>query len=184
MGEATNGYGRNKLRLGIFVLWVGFWVLSCLSLLGARFVRPGIMPDEIPDAIISVTGMWMPVLGCLAAFWFADQEHEDLSKDLTVDPYKALGAMIITVAYLGLVFIYILWSVFGVDTTSREYIDPFLPPGVASFPERISTCLKWAAIGSPFGTAPVIWLTKGKSRSITPESLIAADSSSRSLGMA
>src|ERR1051326_9360656 len=72
---------QSQLRTTIFCLWLLFWIGSTLLLFLAPTIRntyvvPIIDRGEIPSAILSISGIWLPALSCLAAFWFPAEERK------------------------------------------------------------------------------------------------------------
>jgi hypothetical protein len=155
-------YSQDKLRFLIFLLWIAYLILSYLTVLISSKINPYIEEMEVPEALVTVTGLWTPVLGCLAAFWFGVKEERQASRDRKVDKYRAIGAVICTMVYLTLFYMYLCWATFFVNADTPAFNDPDgLPKGALSFPAGVFKAVKWAALVSPLGTAPVIWLTAG-----------------------
>lgn len=150
-----------RLRLTIFRLWVGFWVVSTAVLMLAPWMRSdqAIGTEQIKPAVLSVTGIWVPVLTCLAAFWFPLDEQRQAQKRTTARE-KAAGAIILTVTYLIFVLLLIIWPTYVMP---YDFDTKALPEG-ASFSEQISESVKIALIVSPIALAPVNWLTRSEAK--------------------
>src|SRR5262249_32400081 len=99
----------------------------------------------------------VPVLTCLATFWFG---HGELSRSSTrrVKREHSVAAIGITCVYLSLIVFIVMWITYGVDYSA--YSDPELDLRL-SFEGRVTAIIQWAAMLSPFGTAPAIWLAGG-----------------------
>jgi hypothetical protein len=149
---------QSKLRLLIFSGWVASWFFACILVGAAPWIRNGIDSQDVPDAIFLLTGVWMPIFGCLGTFWFGDPVVRKTSKNATVPMERAVGALAFTSVYLSMLLIFIAYETYGIDPNRPEFSAVILPKGFAFF-DRITACVKWAALTSTLGTAPVIWLT-------------------------
>lgn len=105
-----------------------------------------------------ISGVFMPIFSCLGTFWFGDQSSRRTAHRVRANRERVLGALAFTFAYLAMVTGFLLFQVFLVDASQPEFSAPSLPRGL-SFLDRVTASVKWAALISPFGTAPVIWLT-------------------------
>lgn len=145
-----------RLRVRIFILWIGFWIVSTTCLILAPWLRldMAINKGQIVSAVLSVTGIWIPPLTCLATFWFPQEEHQK-AKEAIVSKEKVFAASALTVIYLLFVFVLIAWVVYFVDYYPQA---DELPAG-ASFQERLGDSVKVALLVSPLALAPIGWLT-------------------------
>lgn len=150
---------QSRLRVTIFCLWLLFWVASTVLLFLAPSVTnvgpvPIIDRGEIPSAILSISGLWVPALSCLAAFWFPAEERRR-SRSVNVPKDKVFAAITLTSVYLVFVLALILWSVYYI-----KYNDPslMLSEGT-SLLEQIDKSVKLSLIVSPVALAPINWLT-------------------------
>lgn len=151
---------QSRLRVTVFCLWLLFWVISSVLLFLAPSIRntgttPVIDRGEIPSAILSISGLWVPALSCLAAFWFTTKERRK-AKDVIVPRDKVFAAVTLTSIYLIFVIVLISWSVYFIN-----YDDPsFVLSGGTSFLEQIDKGVKLALVISPVALAPINWLTE------------------------
>ena len=147
--------------MNFFVLCLALCIISTFLLMLAPWLRSdhAIGPEQVKPAIFGITGIWVPVVTCLAAFWFP-QDEQRRAQMATATSEKVLAAMAITVTYLVFVLLLIVWSVFFI---SYDFQTKELPEG-ASFSEQISESIKIALIISPVALAPVNWLTRSESR--------------------
>lgn len=148
-----------RLRTVIFGLWLLLWIISTIILLVSPWLRPdrAIGPEQITAAIFSVTGVWVPAITCLAAFWFP-QEEQRKAQDISVTPDRVIAAIAITVTYLAFVLVLIIWSAYFVG---YDYQTKQIPQG-GSFQEQIDGSVKYALLISPIALAPINWLTGGQ----------------------
>jgi hypothetical protein len=150
---------QSQLRVTIFCLWLLFWVISTVLLFLAPTVRntgpvPLIDRSEIPSAILSVSGVWLPALSCLAAFWFPAEERKK-SKHVSVPKDKVFAAVTLTSVYLVFVLVLIVWSVYLI-----KYNDPSLTLSEGtSLLEQIDKSVKLSLVISPVALTPINWLT-------------------------
>ena len=147
---------QSRLRISIFTLWIGFWVVSTICLLLAPWLRKdqAINTAQIVSALLTISGIWIPALTCLASFWFP-QEEQRKAKNYVVSKEKSYAALILTVTYLLFVAILIVWAIYIVDYLPQA---DELPVG-ASFQERLGDSVKMALLISPLALAPIGWLT-------------------------
>jgi len=155
---------QSNLRLIIIFLWVLSWLLACVCVGFAPSIRNGIDAQDVPDAIFMLTGVWMPIFGCLGTFWFGDPIVRKAAQEATVSSERTIGALTFTSLYLVMLLAFLLFEVYGMDASRPEFAAATLPRGLSFF-DRITACVKWAALTSPLGTAPVIWLTGIRSTS-------------------
>jgi hypothetical protein len=151
-----------RLRMIIFGLWLIFWIVSTALLMLAPWLRAdqAVGPEQVKPAIFSITGIWVPVVTCLAAFWFP-QDEQKRAQTVKAAGEKVAAALILTVAYLGFVLLLISWAIYFMP---YDFQTKALPEG-ASFPEQISESVKIALIVSPIALAPVNWLTRSSRKS-------------------
>ncbi len=147
-----------RLRIGIFTFWIGFWVISTISLVLAPWLRldKAINHGQIVSALLSITGIWIPPLTCLAVFWFPLEEQKR-AKNTIISKDRVYAALVLTITYLVFVLMLIVWAVYLVDYYPQA---DELPVG-ASFQERLGDSVKLALLVSPLALAPVGWLTGG-----------------------
>lgn len=148
-----------RLREYVFFIWVGFWCCSCLVLFLAPLIDRRISSVDVPEAVFTVSGIWVPILGCFAGFWFLNPSERRKARIAKVTAESARGALVCTVLHLLLIFIFVIYQTYVVNSGAPEYGASSLPPNAPSFPERIVVVVRWATLTSPFGTAPVLWLT-------------------------
>ena len=145
-------------RLLIFSLWIGFWFLSAGALLFAPRLRPAIGYDQVFPALGSISSVWLPVVSCLAGFWFPRRQRTN-ARRARGSRERILGAVVLTLVYLTFVFILICWSAYFVDYTGPEFTTLGELPKGLSFQEQLDSALKSSLWLSPLATMPVIWLT-------------------------
>jgi hypothetical protein len=146
-----------RLIIYIFGLWISFWIITTVILVLSPWVRTDIARTDILPAIFSVTGIWIPPLTCLAAFWFPQNEQRVAKlKEVTSDRvYAAIG---ITAVYLIFVLVLICWSVYFIEA-NHESPDP----GTITLLGQLDQSIKIALVVSPIALAPINWLTGGSS---------------------
>ncbi|HVW25700.1 MAG TPA: hypothetical protein VHC69_10035 [Polyangiaceae bacterium] len=163
---------QSTLRISILALWSASFATCVIAYLEIHSRRPAVASDaEAFDAIKSMTSLWLPVLGCLTAFWFGHQRTRIAAKAHVVPVDKYAPAILITVLYLGLVAGILIWVAYGAAYSGPEYTGPNLPKNL-SFGGQVQTVIQWAGTLSPIGTAPAIWLAEGgnKGAPATPKS--------------
>lgn len=143
-----------KLRALIFGSWVLFWLVSTAIVLYAA-TQPDIDRRDIMPALLSVTGIWIPPLSCLASFWFPEQERTKALK-VSVTTERVFAAITLTATYLIFVLVIIAWQIFIYDRPGS-----FDEKGV-SFLEQIGDAVRLALVASPIALAPINWLTGGR----------------------
>lgn len=152
---------QSRLRMMIFGAWLSFWIISTLLLVMALWWRAdrAIAAEAIMPAILSITGIWLPALSLLAAFWFPPDE-QNKAQSVIVSGERTMAAIALTAIYLIFVLFLIVWATYVVtyDANVRD-----LPEG-SSFAERIEQSVKLALLISPIALAPINWLTGGTSR--------------------
>jgi len=152
---------QSRLRMMIFGAWLSFWIISTLLLVMSRWWRAdgAINADAIMPAILSITGIWLPALSLLAAFWFPPDE-QNKSQNVVVSGERTLAAVALTVIYLVFVLFLIVWSTYIVTyDTNVENL-----PESSSFAARLDQSVKLALLISPIALAPINWLTGGTAR--------------------
>jgi hypothetical protein len=144
------------LRINIFRLWIAFWILSTLGLVVSPWARTdkAIGAEQILSALLSISGIWIPPLTCLATFWFP-QEEQQTARNTKATRDRVYGALTFTITYLLFVLGMVLWVIYIVDYYPES---DELPVG-ASFQNRLDYVLKIALITSPLALAPIGWLT-------------------------
>lgn len=151
---------QSQLRVTVFCLWLLFWVISTALLFLAPAIRnagpvPVIDRGEIPSAILSISGVWVPALSCLAAFWFPAEERRR-SRNVSVPKDKVFAAVALTSTYLSFVLVLVVWSVYYI-----KYNDPSLTLSEGtSLLEQIDKSVKLSLVISPVALTPINWLTR------------------------
>ncbi len=146
-----------RLRLILFVLWVGFWVISSLGVILTPTLRNdnAIGSEQFVGILLQITGIWLPPLSCFAAFWFPKSERRT-SSHIAVDAEKMVGALGLTIGYLvvvsALLLSLLLGGKFQMDNQGN------LLPG-QSLNEQVADIVKYALLVSPLVLAPVSYLT-------------------------
>lgn len=146
-----------RLRVNIFILWVCFWVISTGVVLIAPFIRIDVERVDILPAIFSISGVWIPPLSCLAAFWFP-QEEQTKARAILVSKERTWAALGITFTYLGFVLLLIVHSTYFVESNTESS-----DPGNVTLLGQLSESVKIALAVSPIALAPINWLTGGTS---------------------
>jgi hypothetical protein len=146
---------QSKLRVLIFALWILFWLVStALVLFASSF--PQIDRRDVMPALLSITGIWIPPLSCLASFWFPEQERlKATTKKVTGE--RAFAALVLSVTYLTFVLIIIAWQGFVYNSPSS------FDEKSGSFLEQIGDAVRLSLVVSPIALAPINWLTGGRS---------------------
>lgn len=149
---------QSRLRTTIFSLWIGFWVISTICLVFAPWLRldKAINKGQVVSSLLSISGIWIPPLTCLASFWFP-QEEQRRAQNTTVTKERVYAAIVLTITYLLFVLLLVVWAVYFVDYYPQA---DELPVG-ASFQERLSDSVKIALLVSPLALAPIAWLSGG-----------------------
>jgi magnesium-transporting ATPase (P-type) len=147
-----------RLRISIFTLWVGFWVISTISLALAPWLRldKAINHGQIIPALLSISGIWIPPLTCLASFWFPLEEQRK-ARNIVISKDRVYAALVLTITYLIFVLMLIVWVLYFVDYYPQA---DELPAG-ASFQERLGDSVIIALLVSPLALAPIGWITGG-----------------------
>jgi len=149
---------QSSLRLFIFGTWLSFWALSTISLMLAPWLRHdhAIGAEDVPAAILLVSGIWIPPLSCLAGFWFTSNERAQSARKRASSD-RAWAAILLTCIYLMFVLALVIWPVYAVSY-SGDVIN--LPTG-GSFQEQLSSTVHIALAVSPIALGPLNWLTDG-----------------------
>jgi hypothetical protein len=151
---------QSRLRIIVFCLWLSFWVVSTVLLMTAPWIRntpvPIIPRGEIRSAILSITGIWVPALSCLASFWFPSEERRKARK-VNVTRDKVFAALTLTSLYLVFVLALLIYAIFLIDYNASSAV---LAEGT-SFLEQIDGSVKLGLVVSPIALAPINWLTGG-----------------------
>ena len=147
-----------RLRMVIFGMWMLFWIVSTTLVFLSPWLRPdkAIDPGELGSVLLTLTGIWLPPLSCLASFWFPQSEMKR-AQEVQVEKERVWAALLLTGVYLAFVMFLIAWPTYIIDynTGSVE-----LPEG-SSFLERMAESVKIALVVSPIALAPINWLTGG-----------------------
>lgn len=151
-----------RLRIRVFSLWLIFWVISTVMVLCAPLrADKQIGPEQTLDLIYSLSGVWIPAITLLTAFWFPRQARQK-ARERRVAPERALAAFGLTAAYLFFVVALLAYALFAVDYSQ-------IGDGRVAFPhqdveQRVAAIVKLALMVSPAALAPINWLTGGAAR--------------------
>jgi hypothetical protein len=170
----------SKLRMSIATVWIAFWILATILVLLACVVRHdhAIGFQQVPDALIRISGIWLPPLSAFAAFWFKQPGRTKLTP--TVDKERSIAAIFLTLVYAVLSIALICVPLFFAPYHKNEASN--LDPGT-SFSELLGDDVKYLLLISALVLGPVAWLTGEPVKSTTPKvtkSSRPADSSSAS----
>jgi hypothetical protein len=150
---------QSTLRSVLLSTWGGGFVACIVGFLLIPVLRPAAASSsEAFDALKSVTGVWLPVLGCWAAFWFGNETERHKSRARILDNEHAWTAIAIGVCYATVVLGVLLWSAYGINYAGVDYRGPDLACDLR-FKEQVSQVVEWASLLSPVGAAPTIWLS-------------------------
>jgi hypothetical protein len=153
-----------RLRIILLLIWSASLLICVVGLLALPNVRIAIGADQVLESVKSLTAIWVPVLTCLTTFWFGTHEARQRSQSLVVLGEQWAPAIGITFMYVSLITFLVFWVGYGIDYSAPEFGGKSLGEA-ASFNGKINTVVQWAGMLSPFGTAPVIWLSgKGVNR--------------------
>lgn len=148
---------QSTLRITIFSMWLSSMLFGIVLLLVGPVVRaPGVLLHEQVFAVLpTVVGLHFPALSCFGALWFPAEERQR-AKAASLHGERAFGAIALTIAYLLIVAIMLVWPTYvvGYDTPSLS-----LPAG-GSFADRINDAVKVALMISPLALAPVAFATR------------------------
>lgn len=144
-----------RLRMTILSLWIAFWIISTIALILSPWMREDIARTEILPAIFSISGIWIPPLTCLAAFWFP-QEEQKVAKLVSATRERIYAAIGLTVSYLTFVLVLIVWSVYLIESNQKT-----LDPGRVTLLGQIDESVRIALLVSPIALGPINWLTGG-----------------------
>jgi hypothetical protein len=151
---------QSTLRMVIFGLWVGFAGILTLAVCIAPAVRSGPPPvldsGETLTALRSVSGIWLPAVSCLAAFWFPKSERRQ-SVARVVPTERLIGALVLTAGYLLYALLHVSWVTYVVDYSNVAAVSP----AGTSFLERLHEAVNYSLLLSPVALAPMHWLTQG-----------------------
>ena len=148
---------QSGLRLKILYMWGGSCAVSIILVLLAPF-RPDeqIGYDQSLGIVFSIVAIWLPALSCLTAFWFPTISKKKIT-DIVVAKEQAIAALVITMGYMIVVIMLIVYPLFIVDYSSLHF-DP--QPG-ETLSDQIAKTVKIALLLSPIALAPINWLTGG-----------------------
>jgi hypothetical protein len=146
---------QSKLRIIIFSLWVAFWIISSVVMIVSPYIRKDIETADIIPAIYNISGIWIPALSLLAAFWFS-QKVLTRAKNKLVPKEKIFGALSVTCVYLLFVLGLILYSTFAVVSNVQTP-----NPEDINLLSQIGQSVKLSLLASPIALAPINWLTGG-----------------------
>jgi hypothetical protein len=157
----TISMAQSRLRLIVFCMWIAFSFVVTAVVCVAPIVRnrggkPVLDSGLVIPALRSVSGIWLPGVSCLAAFWFPKRERRG-AKTRTVPEERYYSAILLTAGYLlasTLAVVWIAWIVRYPD------VSPELSEGT-SFLERLHDVVSYCLLLSPIALAPVHWLTGG-----------------------
>jgi len=142
-------------------MWLGFSLIVTIVVCAAPAIRnrggvPVIDTGLVMPALRSVSGIWLPAVSCLVAFWFPKRERRAaLAQSVPKERY--IGAILLTLCYLFYATLSVIWVTY-VDTYTDLSAD--LPTGT-SFPERLNEAVEYCLLISPLALAPLHWLTGG-----------------------
>jgi uncharacterized membrane protein len=148
---------QSGLRLKILYMWGGACLISIVLVLLAP-LRPDeqIGDEQILDIVFSIVAIWLPALSCLTAFWFPTIKKEKLTNRV-VAKEQATAALIITLGYMIVVVMLVIYPLFIVDYSSIS----LEPQAGKTLSEQIARTVKIALLLSPIALAPINWLTGG-----------------------
>ena len=152
---------QSGLRLKILYMWGSACVISILLVLLAPLrLDEQIGYEQTLDIVFSIVAIWLPALSCLTAFWFPTiKKAEYISR--MVSKEQATAALIITLGYMIVVIVLIIYPLFIVDYQSIA----LEPQAGESLSEQIARTVKIALLLSPIALAPINWLTGGSANS-------------------
>lgn len=145
----------SDMRLRIFVLWLLFALLLTIVPFGGMREPLPMEMSEVFGMIKVLTGLWLPVLACFAAFWFNPTSAAE-AKETIPGTGQVIGAYCFTAFYMLLASSLITINVFLVSVS----IDPnTLEPYNEPLPKRVREVVEFLQLLSPVFLAPIAYLT-------------------------
>jgi hypothetical protein len=144
-----------RLRIFVFLSWLGFWLLCSMLIALAAGVTRDVRADQVLGLIRNCTAIWLPAVSCFAAFWFPSNEREK-AKIFTVPIERAVGAIALTSCFQFFALLVTAWPLYFVSYQTHGFN---LPDG-SSLEERMADAIGLITLISPLALAPVIWITR------------------------
>lgn len=143
------------LRTRLFLLWLGFALASFLLLVLSPASGGLIQPDQVPDGLLALLGLWIPPLTCFSMFWFPENASARV-RQFRVDREKVLPAFALPALYL-LVVLYLVVEPLYLHTYPSI---PSYTESSPTFKTVLARNLTIASMLSPLGIASTIWVTR------------------------
>lgn len=151
---------QQRLRMYIFAAWIVSFILATFIIASGQWLRRDesgahiISAESVPDAVYTLSALWIPTLSCLASFWFPKRERRS-ARDKIITQDHVLGAISLTCIYLLFILCNVAWI---------TYVEDYPMPLTASAPggqfvQGIHATVKMSAALSPIALAPLHWLT-------------------------
>lgn len=148
---------RASLILIIMTIWIGAYLIILLALILAPSLRPLIADEMIPAALKRITSLWIPVLGCFTGYWFT-QRPANISAVEKVPVAHAMAAIGLTMGFLLIAIVLLLWDVYFVDYSVLARAIENIQT-MKTFKQYIDETIELLALMSFLATTPVVWLT-------------------------
>ncbi len=144
-----------SLRTRLFLLWLGFALVSFLVLVLSPVTGGLITASQVSEGLPALLGLWIPPLTCFSLFWFPENAservvHFKVSKEKVLPAFALPGLYLLVVLYLVVESLYL---------HTYDSIESFTQSS-PTFKTVLAKNLNIASMLSPLGIASTIWVTR------------------------